>query len=121
VKASLSSHALSDQARADYMKKGGDVGLPGSTEGAPLMQGLADYDKASGGEVGGGVHDILQGNVAKGLHRIISGVGSGVAPMAAVVECAACNTTPGHKLPDFSLIHVHTKLMAGSNTVNSGR
>src|ERR1700690_728488 len=36
------------------------------------------------------------------------------------VSCAACNTTPGHKLPDFSLIHVHTKLMAGSNTVNSG-
>ncbi len=37
------------------------------------------------------------------------------------VLCAACNMTPGHKLPDFSLIHVHTKLMTGSNTVNSGR
>lgn len=37
-------------------------------------------------------------------------------------ECiVACNTTPGHKLPDLSLIHVHKKLMAGSNTVNKGR
>lgn len=108
VKSSLSSHALADEGRANYYKKGGDVGAPGSSEGPGLMEGLADYDKASGGEVGGGVHDILQGNVAKGLHRIISGVGSGVAPMAAMAAPAALATAP-----------VSTALSVGGGVVGS--
>lgn len=108
IKTSLSSHALSDEGRANYYKKGGDVGLPGTTEGAGMMQGLAEYDKASGGEVGGGVHDILQGNVAKGLHRIISGVGSGVAPMVAMVAPALAAAAP-----------VSTALSVGGGAVGS--
>lgn len=108
IKSSLSSHALSDEGRANYYKKGGDVGLPGTTEGAGMMQGLAEYDKASGGEVGGGVHDILQGNVAKGLHRIISGVGSGMAPMAAMAAPAVAAAAP-----------VSTALSVGGGAVGS--
>jgi len=63
--------------------------LPGSTEGAGLAGGLADWDKASFGEIGGGVKDILSGNVAKGLHRIMTGGGSMLAPAAPFAVAAA--------------------------------
>lgn len=33
---------------------------------------------------------------------------------------AAWHTTPGHTLPDLSLIHIHTKLIIISDRVNSG-
>lgn len=59
-----------------------DSPLPGSTEGHGMLGGLHDWDKASGGEIGGGVGDILKGDVAKGLHRIISGTGAAAAPAA---------------------------------------
>lgn len=94
VKSFFSDDSLTKDARANYEKAHGNVGMPGASEGAGLMEGLAEYDKASGGEVGGGVHDILQGNVAKGLHRIISGVGSAAAPAAALAGPAALAAAP---------------------------
>lgn len=68
--------------------------LPGSTEGPGMTEGLAEYEKASAGEVGGGVRDISQGNVAKGTHRIVSGVGAGVAPVAAMTLPAVAAAAP---------------------------
>src|ERR1017187_812492 len=58
--------------------------MPGSTEGPGMLKGLSEWDKASGGEIGGGVHDIYQGNVAKGLHRVFRGVMAGSTPVAAL-------------------------------------
>lgn len=68
--------------------------IPGSTEGHGMLEGLADYDKASGGEIGGGVHDIYNGRVAKGLHRLISGFMAGTAPAAAMVLPAVAAASP---------------------------
>ena len=63
--------------------------LPGSTEGPGMLEGLSDYDKASGGEIGGGVHDISNGNVAKGLHRVITGFMAASTPVAVLAAPAA--------------------------------
>lgn len=68
--------------------------LPGSTEGHGMLGGLAEWDKASGGEIGGGVGDILKGDVAKGLHRIISGTGSATVPAAALVAAPLAAAAP---------------------------
>jgi hypothetical protein len=62
--------------------KEGSKELPGSSEGVNFAEALHDYDQASGGELGGGVVDIIHGNVARGLHRIISGASSAVTPLA---------------------------------------
>lgn len=94
VKTFFADDSLGKEARDNYDKVHGHVGMPGTTEGAGLMEGLAEYDKASGGEIGGGVHDILKGNVAKGLHRIISGTGSSLAPVAALAAPAAVAAAP---------------------------
>ena len=94
VKSFFADDSLAKEARANYDKVHGNVGMPGASEGAGLMEGLAEYDKASGGEVAGGVHDILQGNVAKGLHRIISGTGNAAAPVAALVGPASVAAAP---------------------------
>lgn len=71
--------------------------LPGSTEGPGMLEGLADYSKASAGEIGGGAKDVVSGDIAKGMHRIISGAGAGAAPVvlpfAAVAAPAATATT----------------------------
>jgi hypothetical protein len=71
-----------------------DAPLPGSTEGPGLLHGLADYDKASGGEIGGGVEDIYHGDVAKGLHRVLSGFMAGTAPATALVGPSIAAAAP---------------------------
>lgn len=63
--------------------------LPGSTEGPGMLEGLADYSKASAGEMGGGIKDVVHGDVAKGAHRIISGTANAVAPVALPMAAAA--------------------------------
>jgi hypothetical protein len=67
---------------------------PGSTEGPGMLEGLSEYDKASGGEIGGGVHDIYNGDVAKGLHRVISGFMAGSTPVAAMTLPAVASAAP---------------------------
>ena len=94
VKSIFADSSLSKEARANYDKAHGNLEMPGSTEGAALMSNLADWDKASGGEIGGGVHDIVKGDVAKGLHRIISGAGAGAAPVAALAGPTAIARAP---------------------------
>jgi hypothetical protein len=71
-----------------------DTPLPGSTEGPGMLEGLSDYDKASGGEIGGGVHDIADGNVAKGLHRVLGGFMSAAAPAIALTGPASVAAAP---------------------------
>jgi hypothetical protein len=56
------------------------AGMPGSAEGANLAEGLSDWDKASFGQMGGGIADIFRGNVAKGGHKVIQGAGSATLP-----------------------------------------
>jgi hypothetical protein len=85
---------LEKQGRESYDKANGNVGMPGTTEGPGMVRGLAEYDKASGGEIGGGVHDIAKGNISKGLHRIISGTANATAPAAALVGPAAVAAAP---------------------------
>lgn len=63
--------------------------LPGSTEGPGMLEGLADYSKASAGEMGGGIKDVAHGDIAKGTHRIISGTANAVAPVALPMAAAA--------------------------------
>jgi len=63
--------------------------MPGAGEGAGLAGGLAEWDKASFGEIGGGVKDILSGNIAKGLHRIMTGGGSLTAPALPIAAAGA--------------------------------
>jgi len=94
VKSFFSDSSLSNEARANYEKAHGKLDMPGSTEGAALMSNLAEWDKASGGELGGGVHDIIKGNVAKGIHRIISGAGAATAPVAALAGPTAVARAP---------------------------
>ena len=56
------------------------AGMPGSAEGANLAEGLSDWDKASFGQMGGGIADIVRGDVAKGGHKVIQGAGSATLP-----------------------------------------
>lgn len=52
---------------------------PGSFEGHP--ENIGQYIPSSVGEVAGGAKDIAQGNIARGGHRIISGVGAASLPV----------------------------------------
>src|SRR5690242_5662614 len=69
---------------AERLKNGSN---PGSFEGNP--ENVGHYVSASAGEVLGGAHDILQGNFAKGLHRIIGGIGNATLPAAPFAAAAA--------------------------------
>lgn len=61
----------------------------GSSEGAGLAEGLSDWDEASFGEMGGGVTDVARGNVARGMHRTISGTMNAAVPASPFVAAAA--------------------------------
>jgi len=63
--------------------------LPGAGEGAGLAGGLSEYDKAVAGGIGGGVKDIAQGNVSRGAHKVIGGVGNAMAPILPLTIPAA--------------------------------
>jgi hypothetical protein len=71
-----------------------DAPMPGVSDGPGLAEGLGEYDKASGGEVGGGAHDLFKGDFAKGLHRIISGIGAGLTPAVALTGPATVAAAP---------------------------
>lgn len=83
---------MSDEEFAAYKKEHPES--PGTTEGSGMLGGLAEWDKASGGEIAGGVGEILKGNVSRGLHRIISGTGNAAAPVAALVGPAMAAAAP---------------------------
>lgn len=51
---------------------------PGSFEGHP--ENVGEYVPAVAGNVASGVKDISQGNVARGTHKVISGVGNAFLP-----------------------------------------
>jgi hypothetical protein len=72
-------------------------GMPGVSEGAGLAGGLSEYDKSVAEGVGGGVKDIAKGNVARGAHEVIGGVGSALTPILPFVGAAA----PGATLKAF--------------------
>jgi hypothetical protein len=87
--------SLYQQGRDAFDTAHGKVGMPGSSEGSGLAGSLSDWDEGSFGEIGGGVKDILSGNVARGLHRIISGGGTLTLPVAAIAAPAAPLTAAG--------------------------
>jgi hypothetical protein len=70
-------------------------GMPGVSEGAGLAGGLSEYDKSVAQGVGGGAKDIAHGNVAKGAHEIIGGVGSALTPILSLTVPAAPLATLG--------------------------
>jgi hypothetical protein len=61
--------------------------MPGSFEGHP--ENLAGYVRQSAGEVVGGISDIAEDDIARGAHRVISGVGTGMTPFVPFVAAAA--------------------------------
>lgn len=61
--------------------------MPGSFEGHP--ENIGEYIPASIGEMGGGASDVLHGDVAKGLHRVIGGVGNAAMPFTPLLAAAA--------------------------------
>jgi hypothetical protein len=61
--------------------------VPGSFEGHP--ENIGEYVPASAGEMAGGTGDVVRGDIAKGLHRIISGAGNATRPVAPFVAAAA--------------------------------
>lgn len=67
--------------------------MPGSFEGHPenLGEPTEAYLKGSVGNVAGGAKDIYQGNVARGIHRGIKGVGIAASPLL----IPAAVTAPG--------------------------
>jgi len=81
--------SLYEQARQSYEAKKGKVANPGVSEGAGLTEGLAEWDKASFGEMGGGARELMHGNVARGTHRLIRGVGNLMTPALPFVATAA--------------------------------
>lgn len=85
VKAALKPKKYSEESGFAAKQKGQTEALPGVSEGAGLAGGLAEWDKASGGEIAGGVGDILQGDVARGLHRMFIGTGHAMTPMLPIL------------------------------------
>lgn len=61
--------------------------LPGSFEGHP--ENVGEYIPASVGEMAGGASDIASGDIAKGAHRVISGVGNALLPAAPFAAAGA--------------------------------
>lgn len=61
--------------------------MPGSFEGHP--ENVGEYIPRTAGEMAGGVKDIAHGDIAKGAHRVISGAGEAVAPVALPFAAAA--------------------------------
>jgi hypothetical protein len=70
-------------------------GMPGVSEGAGLAGGLSEYDKSVAQGVGGGAKDIAHGNIAKGAHEVIGGVGSALTPILPLTVPAAPLATLG--------------------------
>src|SRR5207302_447147 len=60
---------------------------PGSFEGHP--ENIGEYVPRSAGEFAGGVNDIAHGRIARGGHRMISGVGNAALPALPFVAAAA--------------------------------
>jgi hypothetical protein len=80
VKDALAPRSALDMPGAKTFAEGSKE-LPGNAEGANLAAGLSEWDKASGGELLGGASDIVHGNVARGGHRMIQGVGAATVPV----------------------------------------
>jgi hypothetical protein len=93
IKAALAPRGAMQEPGAKSYEQGSHE-LPGSTEGPGMLEGLAEYDKASGGEIGGGVHDISNGDIAKGLHRVISGFMNAATPAAVATLPAVAVAAP---------------------------
>lgn len=70
--------SLVEQGREAYTAEGTQHGVPGSFEGHP--ENVGEYVPATVGNIAGGAKDIVQGNVARGTHRIVSGVGNAFLP-----------------------------------------
>ncbi len=69
--------------------------FPGAGEGANLAQPLGEYTSNVAGGIGGGVKNIAQGNVTRGTHEIIGGVGEALAPTLPMAAAAAPVATAG--------------------------
>lgn len=63
--------------------------MPGATEGANAAEGLAEWDDQSFGNMGRGVADVAQGDIAKGGHEVIQGVGAASVPVLPFAAPAA--------------------------------
>lgn len=85
--------SLALQAQQSYEKKGGNVGVPGVSEGAGMTGAIADWMKDTGTDIGKGLKDVGtayvspgqgpgQGNTARGLRELISGGGKAMLPTA---------------------------------------
>lgn len=61
--------------------------MPGSFEGHP--ENIGEYVPASVGQMASGVADIGRGDIAKGGHKVISGVGNATLPIVPFVAAAA--------------------------------
>src|SRR5690242_14977 len=61
--------------------------IPGSFEGHP--ENIGEWPVAGPGEIGAGVKDIAQGQIARGGHRVISGAGNTLMPFAPFAATAA--------------------------------
>lgn len=61
--------------------------MPGSFEGHP--ENIGEYVPQTVGQVASGVGDISQGDVARGTHKIISGVGNATLPVAPFIATTA--------------------------------
>lgn len=79
--------SLWDQARQSYEAqknlppdKRTQSNLGSSSEGPALAENLAGYMDTGPGDIGRGVKDVVQGNIAKGGHEILSGAGTTLAP-----------------------------------------
>lgn len=72
--------SLYEQARASFIAKKGNVGMPGSFEGHP--ENVGEYVPATAGRAIEGAVDMSRGNVAMGAHKIVQAGSNALAPMA---------------------------------------
>jgi hypothetical protein len=70
-------------------------GMPGASEGAGLAEPLGQYTENVARGVGGGAKDIAQGNVARGAHKVIGGVGEALTPALPFAAAGAPLATLG--------------------------
>jgi hypothetical protein len=61
--------------------------MPGSFEGHP--ENVGEYIPASAGEMAGGARDVARGDIAKGMHRVVSGVSNAALPVLPFVAAGA--------------------------------
>jgi hypothetical protein len=94
-----SSSPLWDAARAkgktlthdDWVNRQSNMTSP--SEGPALIQNLAGYMDTGPGDVGRGVANLAQGNIAQGGHQVLSGIGTTLQPAAGFVPGATLART----------------------------